>query len=170
LSLAVEPGQRDVMRRPPRDPEHAILSARFIRAIAVYGAMITVATLAAFLWVLRRDGADVMVATTVAFMTLALAQTFHLGNARDIEPVLAWSRVIGNRWALAAVAVTVSLQLVALYFEPLAGILGVVPLGRSEWMVVIPCALFPAVAGQLMAWLKTRTRGAATGWPERQGE
>src|SRR5690606_28414807 len=88
LSLAVEPGEPDVMRRPPRDPQEAILSARFVRAISLYALLITAVTLAAFLWAL--GGGDPARAITVAFMTLALAQTFHLGNARGTEPVLGW--------------------------------------------------------------------------------
>src|SRR5690606_28568707 len=57
LSLAVEPGEADVMRRPPHDPQRAILSAGFVRAIGFYALLITAVTLAAFLWALRAPGA-----------------------------------------------------------------------------------------------------------------
>jgi hypothetical protein len=40
-------------------------------------------------------------------MTLALAQTFHLGNARSAEASLSLRRFAANRYALAAVAVSV---------------------------------------------------------------
>ena len=160
LSLAVEPAQRNVMSRPPRDPGEAILSPSFVRAILLYGGLITAATLAAFVIALRDPADDPVRATTVAFMTLALAQTFHLGNARDVEPVVRWSRAIGNRWAIAAVALTVSLQLFAVYFPPLAAVLDVVPLRPADWLLVVPFALLPAVAGQLLAWRGMRVREA----------
>jgi Ca2+-transporting ATPase len=158
LSLAIEPGQRDVMRRPPRDPDESILSWPFLRAISLFGLLITAATLAAFVWALNRPEADPTHAVTIAFMTLALAQVFHLGNARDLEPVISWRRATSNRWALAAVALTVSLQILAVYFPPLAELLGVQPLSIEDWLLVVPLALFPAVGGQALAFWRSRRK------------
>src|SRR5690606_7766910 len=86
LALALEPAEPDVMRRKPCDPQEAILSPRFLKAIAFYALLITLSTLAAFFWGLSSGTVDR--AVTLAFMTLALAQTFHLGNARSSEPVI----------------------------------------------------------------------------------
>jgi Ca2+-transporting ATPase len=115
-------------------------------------------TLAAFLWSLKLPGTDMEHSVTAAFMTLALAQTFHLGNARDAEPVLAWRKAIANRWALAAVGVTVSLQFLAVYFPPLAAVLGVRPLAVRDWLVIVPLAALPALVGQAVAWVRLRRR------------
>ena len=41
--------QSDVMRHPPHDPKAALLSRAIIGSIAFYGALMTAATLAAFL-------------------------------------------------------------------------------------------------------------------------
>ena len=87
---------------------------------------------------------------SVAFMTLALAQTFHLGNARSAEAVLSLRRIGANAYALAAVALSIGLQLVAMYVEPLAALLHVVPLRREEWVVVVVLAAIPAVVGQAL--------------------
>jgi len=48
LSLAIEPADRDVMLRRPRDPDEAIFSAGVLRPITWYAALITTVTLAAF--------------------------------------------------------------------------------------------------------------------------
>ena len=154
LSLAAEPGEPGVMTRPPYDPQKAIMSAAFLRRIAFYGALITVVTLAAFVIALRGAGADLPTGITIAFMTLALAQTFHLVNARGGGPALGWRRIVSNRWALAAALLTVALQFLAVYFAPLARILGVVPLAARDWLIVLPLALLPAVIGQGIALAK----------------
>ena len=86
LALAMEPGDPDVMRRPPHDPEEAILSREFLTSVLTFGVLITLSTLAAFVWALDRAPER---APTMAFMTLALAQIAHLGNARSRGPVLA---------------------------------------------------------------------------------
>ncbi|MGH7445513.1 MAG: cation-translocating P-type ATPase, partial [Longimicrobiales bacterium] len=162
LSLAAEPGDENVMRRPPQDPKQAILSGSFLRQVAFFAVLITAATLGAFLWALNDASVDPARAVTIAFMTLALAQVFHLGNARGPEPVLLWRRVIRNPWALGATALTIALQLVAVYVPPLAAILGVVPLSLRDWALIVPFALLPAVVGQALAWLRTARGAPAT--------
>ncbi|CAN5848554.1 hypothetical protein BH23GEM8_BH23GEM8_16450 [soil metagenome] len=161
LSLAVEPGGKNVMQRPPFEPGSAILSAAFIRLISLYALLITGVTLSAFAWSVDDATTGPEHAMTIAFMTLALAQIFHLGNARDTEPVLAWRRATANRWALAAIALALGLQLFALYFPPLAGVLGVVPLAARDWLVIVPLALLPAFVGQAVAWRGTCKRTTA---------
>lgn len=147
LALALEPADPGVMRRPPRDPATALLSRRMVGAIAAYGAMITAVTLIAFVWALS-SAENAGRAVTMAFLTLALAQIFHLGNARSSAAVTHPGAIIRNRWALGAVAFTISLQVIALYFQPLARVLGTVPLGVRDWMVALMLGAVPAVIGQ----------------------
>jgi Ca2+-transporting ATPase len=153
LALALEPADPDVMRRPPRDPREAILSRTFLSAVLGYGLLITLSTLLAFAWTLGRAPEQ---AVTAAFMTLALAQLFHLGNARSREAVLDWRHAVANGWALAALGLTVALQLTAVFFAPLAHVLRVSPLHGAAWAVVLACSLAPGVAGQALKWLAGR--------------
>jgi Ca2+-transporting ATPase len=148
LALAVEPGEPDVMRRPPRDPDSGILSRRFVASLLLFALLITAVTLGAYLWALR-DG-NVERAVTIAFMTLALAQLFHLGNARSRDRVLRPGRALANPWALGAVGLVLALQLLAVYWPPLAGLLETVPLSPGDWGVVLLAASVPAVVGQAL--------------------
>jgi Ca2+-transporting ATPase len=147
LALAVEPGDDGLMRRPPRRPDAAILSRAFLLSLAFFAMLITAVTLAAFAWGLRGDPGR---AVTLSFMTLALAQLFHLGNARSRQPVLELRRAVANPWAVAAVPVVIALQLAAVYWPPLARLLGTVPMRAGEWAVVAALALVPALVGQAL--------------------
>ncbi|HZO18580.1 MAG TPA: HAD-IC family P-type ATPase [Gemmatimonadaceae bacterium] len=148
LALAVEPAESDVMKRPPRDPDEAILSRSFLGSIVFYAVLIATATLAAFLIALEQSSHER--AMTVAFVTLALAQGFHLGTARSANAVLAFRQVVRNRWAVGALALVILLQLAAVYTPALARVLRVVPLTLGEWGLVLPLAIGPAVIGQLL--------------------
>ena len=159
LSLAVEPAEPDVMRRPPRDPDKAILSRRFLGSIAFYASLIATSTLAAFLLALARG--DAPRAGTVAFVTLALAQAFHLGNARSADDVLEPRRVLANPWALGAVALVTGLQILAIHAPGLARLLRVVPLDAADWALVLPAAALPAVVGQAIRLVRRRRREAS---------
>jgi Ca2+-transporting ATPase len=153
LALAMEPGDADVMTRPPRDPRKALLSGRFVLAVLFYGGLITAATLTAYALSLESSAAR---ARTVAFMTLALAQLLHLGNARSDRPVIRPHRALGNRYAIGAIVFSLGLQLVAMYFVPLADVLGVVALDGSAWTLVVSCAVAPAVVGQALRMVRRR--------------
>jgi P-type Ca2+ transporter type 2C len=155
LALALEPGDADVMTRAPRDPAEALLSRRFIWSVAFYGALITIATLSAYAWYLDGPAGR---AQTIAFMTLALAQLFHLGNARSDEPLVSWTRAFANPYALGALALSIGLQLLTAYLLPLARILGVVALNSRDWLVVLGCAAMPAMVGQSVKVVARRRR------------
>ena len=156
LALAVEPAEPNIMRRPPVHPSAGILSPRFVRGIATFAVLITAATLGAFVWGLREAG-SYQHAVTLSFMTLAIAQVLHLGDARSRQHVLSRARAVANPYAIGAVVLVLALQCLAVYAQPLAAILGTTPLDLRDWMVVLPLAALPAVVGQARR-LTTRER------------
>jgi Ca2+-transporting ATPase len=165
LALALEPAEPDVMRRPPRAPRTAILSGSILRATVTYAVLIAASALAAFGWGLVRWPDDPAQAITAAFVTLGLAQTFHLGNARSTGPVVTTRRALSNRHALAAVALALALLWLAVSWGPLARTLGTHPLTAPEWAVVVGLGLAPGVLGQAIksaraGWTKARPRPA----------
>jgi Ca2+-transporting ATPase len=145
LALAMEPAESDVMARPPRRPQEAILSRQFVTGIFGYAGLITFSTRTAFLWALNQSAAH---ASTVAFMTLALAQAAHLGNARSERLVLRPGRAFANPFALAGAAVSIVLQVTAALLPPLASLLRLTPLSSTDWIVIVLLSLLPAVVGQ----------------------
>ena len=153
LALALEPADDGVMARPPRDPAEQLLSRGFLLSVLFYGALITSATLGAFL--LYAEG-DVRRAQTIAFMTLAFAQLFHLGTARSDRTVLHLKSAVANRYAIAALALSIALQLVAAHIDPLPRILGLAPLNGRDWMLIVSFAAIPALVGQAIKLLSNR--------------
>jgi Ca2+-transporting ATPase len=159
LALAVEPSGPGIMRQPPRDPAAAILSGAMLRAIVGYAALIACCSLAAFAWGLagiEGEGSPRR-AVTLAFMTLALAQIFHLGNARSDRPVTAPRDVLRNPYALAAVVLAVGLQLLTAVLPPLATVLQVAPLSTTDWAIVVGLGLTPAIIGQMLKHMSRPT-------------
>jgi Ca2+-transporting ATPase len=148
LALALEPAEHGIMRRPPRDPKEGVFTRSFLRSMIVFAALLTAATLAAF--ALGRSGptGSSERAVTMSFTTLALAQAFHLGNARSRFRVLSPRTAFANPSALAAVALVVLLQVLAVHLPSLALVLQTVPLAVRDWIVVLLLAGMPAVVGQ----------------------
>jgi Ca2+-transporting ATPase len=157
LALAAEPPEPGVMRRPPRDPQAAILSRGFLRATGIYGALLTTATLFVFLWALKVWSVEPQRATTIAFMTLALAQLLHVFNARSEKAVLFSRRILSNGWVWGAIGLTIGLQLAAVYEPGLSRVLHTSRLGIEDWILVLTGSAAPLLAGQVWKLLGSRS-------------
>ena len=70
------------------------------------------------------------------------------------------ARAFANRWAVLSVPLVIGLQLLAVYFEPLARVLRTVPLTAGEWLVVGALSVIPAIIGQLIEVAQGRQRTA----------
>ncbi len=156
LALAGEPAEPGIMRRPPPAEARAQRPpARFIRSMVVQGVLLAVATLAAFVWTLDSSG-NLQRATTVAFLTLGLAQLFHVFNSRFETGSALQQGWFSNLAIWAALGLTITLQLIAVYLPIPQMILKTVPPTPLEWAVVIAASLSPALLVELYKSLRAR--------------
>ena len=85
LALGMGRGDAGVMQPPPRDPTEPILTRRHWLAVGGYGLLITGAVLGGFALTLTWLGLTGPPAITLSFLTLALAQLWHVFNMRDSD-------------------------------------------------------------------------------------
>jgi Ca2+-transporting ATPase len=153
LALALEPSAPDMMRRPPRDPREGLLNRRFLGLVAWQGAMLAILTLFAFDISLRWHGSGsdgIRRATTISFLTLALAQVVHAFNARSQQRSVFTTRLFTNGWLWAALLICVLLLLIAISVPLLQGVLRTVQPTASEWVLVASCSLAPLAIVELV--------------------
>jgi Ca2+-transporting ATPase len=153
MALALEPSSPEIMREPPRDPSTAVVPVRMVGLIAWEGAVLAAATLVAFVLGLRwygTAGDGLLIAQTMAFMTLATAQVFHAFSARSETRSAFGAGFFGNKWLWGAVAVCLALQAAAVLVPVLRRVLHTAPLGLVDWAVVLGCSLAPVVISELV--------------------
>lgn len=155
LALAVEPAEPGILQRPPRDPREGIVSWPFLARATGYAGLIAAPVFLVIAWA-SWAGVPAGRAITMNFMVLALAQVFHLGNARDTRPVLRPARVLANRLALLSVMAVVLVQVATVYVAPLATLLHVDRLTSTEWLIVAIAATLPGVVGQAIKVFRHR--------------
>jgi Ca2+-transporting ATPase len=124
LALAVEPGERDTMRRPPYPPGESFLSRGVAWHIVGIGGLMGVVSLLGGWWHFPAEGTpgrDEALAywRTMVFMVLTLSQMGHVLAIRSHRDSLFRIGLFSNRWLLAAVALTFLLQLAVTYLPPL---------------------------------------------------
>jgi Ca2+-transporting ATPase len=141
LALAVEPATRDVMQRPPRSPQSVLLSHRFLALISWQGAMLAAITMGAYLWSLKEYGPGAH-ARTVALLALVGVELGHLFNCRS-RTRSAFDGLFTNPFVWIAAGIMLALQLLAIYFSPLARVLDTVKLTASDWAIAAAAIVLP---------------------------
>ncbi len=153
FALALEPSAPDVMKRPPRDPKESLLPPRFIGLIVWQGLLLSGVTLLAFSVGMSWHGSEgegLRGATTMAFMTLALAQVFHAFNARSQKQSAFTGRLFTNTWLWGAVAICLLLQVAAVSVPLLQRVLHTAPPTLSDWGVIAACSLAPVAVVEVV--------------------
>lgn len=146
LALGTGRGDSRVLERPPRPHDEPLLAARHWRSVVGYGGLLTATTLTAFVVALRWY--ETPGAVTVAFLSLALGQVWHVFNMRDPGTPLLVNQVTRNPWVWAATLGCTALLVLVVVVPPLREVLSIVLLDARGWWLVIAAGLAPLLLGQ----------------------
>ncbi len=143
LALGVDPVDPGIMKRPPRRRSEAVISKRKMMLILGQGALITLCSLSAFVFVLFAEKAGLARARTAAFAVLACSQLFHSFNCRSSRESIFKIGFLTNPKLLLACAVSFMLQIMVIYAPFANRILRTQPLGAVDIILVIILSSFP---------------------------
>lgn len=147
FALGIGDGDRGVMHRPPRDPQEALIGPPQWTLIVMYGLLITLATLAAFVVALDWLELSREEAVTTSFLTLSFAQLWHVFNITAPRASLFVNDVTRNPWIWAALALSLGLVLLAVHLPILSSILALSPPSPEAWGLIITASVFPLLIG-----------------------
>ncbi len=152
LTLAFEPSEQDVMRRPPRDPGEPILSGFLIWRISFVSLIIVIGTFGLFLWE-QAQGSPLNVSRSVAVNTLVMFEIFYLFSARFlITPSFTRQGLTGNRYVFYAIALLVLFQLAFTYLPPMQLMFGTADMSPEAWLRVVIVASSVLFLVELEKW------------------
>ncbi len=153
LALAFEPPEKNVMERPPRHIDEPLLS-RFLVWRIIFVSLILVSGTFGIFICLRENGAPIDLSRTVAVNTLVMFEVFYLFNSRFInEPVLSRTGLLGNRYALIAIAVLLLMQGAFTYLPPFQLLFQTTALNLKTWSVIVLIASSVLFLVELEKWL-----------------
>lgn len=139
VALAFEPGEKDVLKRPPRSRHEGVISRLLWVRTAIAGSVLAAGTLLLFLLEVNSDS-SIEHARTVALTTMVLYQVFHLQNARSEHRSAFAVSPLSNRLLFVGTAIAVAIHAVALYLPPTQFILQVEPVSALTWVKMIGVA------------------------------
>ena len=154
LALAVDPPEKDLMKRRPRDPRTGIFTRPVVMLMVVGGLWSTVINLGLFMWALN-SGRSVQEAMTMTFVSLVLIQFFKAYNFRsDRHSVL--RRPFANKWLNIAILWELFMLGLILYVPFLANVFGTLALPLRDWLIIVAAALTVSPILELAKWMERR--------------
>jgi len=165
LALAMNPGDPDIMKRPPLDPKGRILTPRFAGAMVLVGLLLAIVVLGAFTWYLGGGPEMAVKADTMAFCVIIMFQQFFAlsSSGSGSTPVLE-TGLFRNRWLWAAFLFGLATQVLITEWAPAWPIFDTVPLDLFDWGIVMVLASTAFIVPELVKW-GMRWRGVRAASP-----
>ncbi|MBZ0251769.1 MAG: cation transporting ATPase C-terminal domain-containing protein, partial [Candidatus Methylomirabilis sp.] len=136
LMLAFEPKERDLMDRPPRDPNAPLLTQTLVVRILLVSVVLSAGVDALYEWTLARGDSEAE-ARTAAVAGLVFGEAFYLLNCRSLERSVFSVGLFTNPLLWAGIAVMTALQLGFTYLPAANALFGTAPIDGIEWLAVI---------------------------------
>ena len=144
IALGFEKGDKDVMKKPPRDRNESIMTKDFLINVGIEGLVIAVTTMTAFMIGYRDNNA--LLASTMAFGTLCMGRLFHGFNCKSDKPVI-FNNLFSNKWLIGSFLTGVILMSSVLMipaFHTALKVQTIYALAAADFLII-----------QLLKWLKT---------------
>ncbi len=148
LALSMDPAEKDIMTRRPRDPKQGFFTKGMIWRIIYQGATIGLISLAAYMIGIRDGGQPL--GQTMAFAVLGFSQFFHIRNLHSSKRSSFRTGIFSNLPLLGAIFISALLLLAVLLIPSVSRIFGVVPMDRMHWLFVGALSLVPIAVVELV--------------------
>ncbi len=155
LPLAFEAMERDVMRRPPRDPNAPLLSPLVLRRTVMVALLMTAGAVGLFLYKWRHGLAlgeapafALAEAQTMAVTSVIFFQVFYLLESRSLTGSVLGASLVTNPALLPGIGAVLGLQVAFIWWPPLQVVFGTASLDAREvgTAALVAAVIFPAMA------------------------
>jgi len=157
LALTVESAEPSTMRRPPHPPDESIFARGLGKDVIWIGAVLAILSLAGG-YLFWRGGSENW--QTVLFTTLTLAQMGNVMALRSERESVFKLGLFSNRYMIAAVLLTIALQMVVIYVPFMQNVFETRPLNSAELAVSFGLGLVLFFAVEFVKWLRRRGQSA----------
>jgi Ca2+-transporting ATPase len=138
-SLGVEPLDKDVMKKPPRDPTEQVVTKKMVINVVSGAFVMFLGTMALFFWELKKGVSGVDLerrAMTMAFTVFVMFQMFNALNCRSEEKSIFSLGVFSNKYVLLAIGGSILMQLGVIYIPVLQYIFDTIALSARDLLLV----------------------------------
>ncbi len=153
VALAFEPGEKNILARPPRHPGEGIMSRLLIDRTVLVGLVISLGVLYTFasaFWA----GESVGKARSVAVTTMVFFQFFQAFNSRSEIQSLFSMNPLGNPFLFFSMIAAFFAQVAVLYMPALQWVFRTEPITMADWLHILSVAAAVIIAVEVDKWLR----------------
>jgi len=151
LALAVDPAEKDLMKRKPRNPRTGIFTRPVKYILGIAGLWSGFVNISLFLWALN-SGRSIEEAMTMTFVSLVVIQFFKAYNHRS-EHITVFERPFRNKWLNRAIVWEFALLLLIVYLPFLHEPFNTYSLPLIDWVIIVLVASSITPVLELVKWM-----------------
>ncbi len=140
VALAFEPGEKDIIKRPPREPGEGIMSRLMYERSILVGLLISGGVIYNFVFALDQ-GVSLEKARTIAVTTMVLFQFFQAWNSRSELKSIFTINPLSNPFLFYSMIAAFLAQIAVVYVPALQWVFRTEPLSGAEWAQITLVAL-----------------------------
>ena len=142
IALGLEPPEKDIMERPPRDSKKSIFADGLFGKIIAEGFMIGLLTIIAFTIGNKYYGLEV--GRTMAFLSLGMLELIHCFNIKSEESIFKVG-LLKNKYLIGAFLLGTVLQLGIVFIPALAELFKLTMLSSVQWIITLIISIIPVI-------------------------
>ena len=160
IALGIDPGDKEVMKRKPRDPKESFFAHGAGTRAALGGLLIGLITIIAFAFGLSAEGYSLSTANipdetlahgrTMAFIVLAASQLFYSLAKRNNTKSIFQIGLFSNKYLIGAIIIGLLLQVLVINIPVLAAAFGMQPISLADWGIAIGLAFLPLIVNEII--------------------
>lgn len=159
VALAFEPGEKDVIKRKPRDPKEGIMSRLMYERSILVGILISLGVIFNFTSALN-EGVSLERARTIAVTTMVLFQFFQAWNSRSELQSVFRINPLSNPFLFYCMVAAFLAQVAVIYVPFLQWVFRTEALVGAEWLQIILVALAVVIAVEIDKAIRRRRKAA----------
>ncbi|MFH2104621.1 MAG: HAD-IC family P-type ATPase [Parcubacteria group bacterium] len=152
FALAFEKKEKDVMKDPPRKLKEPILDTEIKVLILIISIVTDLILFGLFIWLWKTTG-DLTYTRTMVFVGLGLDSLLYVFSCRSLKRSIWHINPFSNKFLVAAALFGFSMLCVALYIPFMQDVLKTVPLGLSDWLLLVGLAVLNIAAIEITKWV-----------------
>ena len=142
IALGLEPPDKDIMNRKPRDSQKSLFADGLWGKIFIEGIMIGMLTLLAFS--IGNNLYSIEAGRTMAFVSLGMLELVHSFNIKSEESIFKIG-IFENKYLIGAFILGLILQISVVLIPGLAQIFKLVPLTPIQWIYTAVISILPII-------------------------
>jgi cation-transporting ATPase F len=156
LMLVLEPKERGLMTRPPRDPGQPILTFPLIMRTGLVSLLILAGAFGAFLWEQQVRGKSLVEARTTVINVIVMVEIFYLLNCRSLLHSMFRVGVFSNPWIYGGIAAMLLAQVFFTHAPIMNRLFHTAPLDAGSWLYITGVGFAAYCVVEFEKWVRRR--------------